>query len=183
MPTQFLVRWRPTQHQEHQQETFMKLKLAALALAVTTATSGAFAADPHHDGRLGVKVGVLRCDIEGGVGFVIGSSKRADCTFKRSHGGTEHYSGTVGNLGLDIGITNDTVLGWVVFAPGKLRRGALKGSYTGAGAEATIGLGVGANLLVGGFKKGINLQPLSLQAQSGLNIAAGVKSLHLSYSH
>lgn len=163
----------------------MNLKFAALAttltLALAATTTNAFAADGQHDGRLGVKVGVLRCDIEGGVGFIIGSSKRADCTFKRTHGGTEHYTGTVGNLGLDVGITNETVLGWVVFAPGKIRRGALKGSYTGAGAEATLGVGVGANVLVGGFSKGINLQPLSLQAQKGLNVAVGVKSLHLSY--
>jgi Protein of unknown function (DUF992) len=135
---------------------------------------------PAQAGKLGVKVGVLHCDISGGVGFIIGSSKTADCTFKRAGGGTEHYTGTVGNLGLDLGITDETVLGWVVFAPGKVKRGALKGSYTGAGAEATVGLGVGANVLVGGFKRGINLQPLSLQAQTGLSVAAGVKSLHLS---
>ena len=159
----------------------MKLKLATLAPALFLAAATTLALPTAAGNGLGVKVGVLRCDIEGGVGFIIGSSKRADCTFKRSGGGTEHYTGTVGNLGLDVGITNETVLGWVVFAPGKIRRGALKGSYTGAGAEATLGVGIGANVLVGGFSKGINLQPLSLQAQKGLNVAAGVKSLHLSY--
>jgi hypothetical protein len=43
-------------------------------------------------------------------------------------------------------------------------------------------VGLGANVLVGGFKKGINLQPLSVQAQTGLNVAAGVSSLHLRYA-
>lgn len=157
----------------------MNFKLAATATAL--ALSAMLALPATAGNGLGVKVGVFHCDIEGGVGFLIGSSRHADCTFKRSGGGTEHYSGTVGKLGIDVGVTNQTVLGWVVFAPGKVKRGALKGSYTGAGAEATVGLGVGANVLVGGFRKGINLQPLSLQAQTGLNVAAGVQSLHLSY--
>jgi len=159
----------------------MKLKLATLAQALVLGAATTLALPANAGNGLGVKVGVLHCNIGGGVGFIIGSSKSADCTFKRSGGGTEHYSGTVGKLGLDVGITDETVLGWIVFAPGKVKRGALKGSYTGAGAEATVGLGVGANLLVGGFRKGINLQPLSLQAQTGINVAAGVQSLHLSY--
>ena len=72
-------------------------------------------------------------------------------------------------------------MAWAVFAPGKINKGALKGSYTGASAEATVAVGLGANVLVGGFKKGINLQPISFQAQTGLNIAAGVGSLKLRY--
>jgi Protein of unknown function (DUF992) len=99
--------------------------------------------------------------------------------FKRAGGGREHYVGTIGKLGIDIGVTTDTVLGWIVFAPGKLKSGSLKGSYTGASAEATVGLGVGANVLVGGFRQSVNLQPISLQAQTGLNVAAGVASLNL----
>jgi hypothetical protein len=149
----------------------MKKLLASLlvvsAFAVTPAVAG------------GVKVGVLNCRIESGVGFIIGSSKEVECEFKRTGGGREYYNGTIGKLGLDIGVTTDGVLGWIVFAPGKTKRGSLRGSYTGASAEATVGLGVGANVLVGGFKKSINLQPISLQAQTGLNIAAGVASLNL----
>jgi hypothetical protein len=157
----------------------MKLKLAALALAAVTALSSAMTLPAAAGSKHGVKVGVLRCHVEGGVGFIIGSSKDADCVFKRAGGGREHYRGSIGKLGVDIGVTSATELGWIVFAPGKITRGALKGSYTGAGAEATLGLGLGANVLVGGFKRGINLQPISLQAQQGLNIAAGVESLHL----
>lgn len=127
----------------------------------------------------GVKVGVLTCRMEGGVGWIVGSSKDVECTFKRAGGGTERYEGSIGKLGIDIGATNETVLGWAVFAPGKLKKGSLKGSYTGASAEATVGLGLGANVLIGGFRKSINLQPLSLQAQTGLNVAAGVASLNL----
>ncbi len=70
---------------------------------------------------------------------------------------------------------------WAVFAPGKVKKGALEGNYTGASAEATVVAGLGANVLVGGFRKTINLQPVSVQAQSGLNVAAGIASLHLDY--
>ncbi len=80
---------------------------------------------------------------------------------------------------VDIGITDKTKIAWIVFAPGKVGKGALKGYYTGATAEATVGAGLGANVLVGGFKKGINLQPVSIQGQIGLNVAAGIGSLTL----
>ena len=147
---------------------FAALAASTLILGAGTAPAG------------GIKIGVLKCHADRGVGWVIGSSKKVDCVFSPSGGGRdEHYHGSIGKLGLDIGVTDETVLGWVVFAPGKLKRGSLKGSYTGANAEATLGLGVGANVLVGGFKKSINLQPISLQAQTGLNVAAAVASLHL----
>ena len=71
---------------------------------------------------------------------------------------------------------------WAVFAPGRINRGALAGSYGGASAQATIGVGLGANVLVGGFKRTIALQPLSIQGQKGLNIAAGIAGLSLRYA-
>jgi hypothetical protein len=147
------------------------LSVALLALA-------AFA--PTAEANTGIKIGVLSCGIGGGVGYIIGSSKPVDCVFQPAGGGRpEHYSGSIGKLGLDIGVTNQTVMAWAVFAPGKTKKGALRGSYSGVSAEATVIVGLGANVLVGGFNKGINLQPLSVQAQSGLNIAAGVASLRL----
>lgn len=148
---------------------FLALALSTAALAF--AASGAQAA--------GVKIGVLTCDVAGGAGWVIGSSKDVDCVFKGTRGRVEHYDGTIGKLGVDIGVTGDTRVAWVVFAPGKMKSGSLKGSYNGASAEATVGLGLGANVLVGGFRQSINLQPVSVQAQTGLNVAAGVASLHL----
>jgi Protein of unknown function (DUF992) len=152
------------------------LTTALIATAMTFAASQAMAG--------GIKVGVLKCHIDGGAGFIIGSSKDVDCVFNPSgKRPDEHYTGTIGKLGIDIGVTHESYLAWLVFAPGKLKSGALKGSYTGASAEATLGLGIGANALIGGFRKGINLQPLSLQAQSGLNVAAGIASLHLRKAH
>jgi len=135
------------------------------------------------DARSGVKIGVLSCEVDGGVGFIIGSSKGVDCVYQPASGArAEHYSGSIGKLGIDIGFTDRAVLAWAVFAPGKVNKGALKGSYTGASAEATVVVGLGANVLVGGFEKGINLQPISIQGQTGLNVAAGVSSLKLRYA-
>lgn len=128
----------------------------------------------------GVKVGMLTCNVKGGVGYIIGSSKKVNCVYKPAGGGkAEEYKGRIGKLGVDIGVTGQSVVAWVVFAPGKVNKGALKGSYSGVSAEATVVGGLGANVLVGGFRKGINLQPVSIQAQTGLNVAAGIGSLHL----
>ena len=147
--------------------------LIALGLAVPAAEAGT-----------GVKVGMLSCGIEGGIGYIIGSSKGIDCVYQPAGGGRpEHYTGHIDKLGVDIGVTGHTVVAWAVFAPGKTKRGALKGGYGGATAEATVIVGLGANVLVGGFNKTINLQPVSVQAQTGLNVAAGIASLHLDFVH
>ncbi|MGH6820291.1 MAG: DUF992 domain-containing protein [Methylocella sp.] len=145
--------------------------LAALALTIVTAEAGS-----------GVKVGLLSCSIEGGVGFIIGSSKDVDCVYQPAGGGdAEHYQGSIDKLGIDIGVTGRTVVAWAVFAPGEIKPGALEGSYGGASAEVTVVAGLGANVLVGGSDKAINLQPVSVQAQTGLNIAAGMAGLRLDY--
>ncbi|MEP6827715.1 MAG: DUF992 domain-containing protein [Aestuariivirga sp.] len=149
----------------------MKSLLAAAALAGLLAT----AAQAAHSG---VKVGVLQCTVAPGVGLILGSSKGVSCTFK-GNGRTENYHGSTGKLGVDIGFTNKSYLSWVVFAPGEIHRGALAGSYVGASAQATVIAGLGANVLVGGWSDSINLQPLSVQGQTGLNVAAGLASLNL----
>lgn len=145
--------------------------LIALGLTITAAQA-----------REGVKIGVLSCEIEGGVGFIIGSSKGIDCVYQPSGGGRrEHYQGSIDKLGIDIGVTDRAAVVWAVFAPGKIKRGALEGSYGGASAQVTVVGGLGANVLIGGFEKSINLQPVSIQAQTGLNIAAGIAGLSLDY--
>jgi Protein of unknown function (DUF992) len=156
-----------------EKESLMRKILSISLLSLALVASAA-------EAKSGVKVGILSCHVAGGAGFIIGSSKGVDCIYDPASGARrEHYSGSIGKLGIDIGVTNQATLEWVVFAPGKINKGALRGTYTGASAEATVVVGLGANVLVGGFKKGINLQPLSVQGQTGLNIAAGVASLKL----
>lgn len=149
------------------------------AIAAAALISLGLAASPGLAASKGVKIGVLTCEVDGGVGMVIGSSKGMDCVFEGTIGSRERYTGSIDKLGLDIGITRKTVIAWAVFAPGKLKAGALAGRYAGASAEATVAVGLGANVLVGGSNKSIALQPLSVQAQTGLNFAAGVVKLQL----
>ncbi|MFO1123724.1 MAG: DUF992 domain-containing protein [Hyphomicrobiales bacterium] len=157
----------------------MKKTIAAALAAISLLTLPALAADADQPRKSGIKVGILTCRVDSGVGWIIGSSKAVACVFKNNNGRKERYVGRIGKLGVDIGITNQSSIAWAVFAPGRLKPGSLKGSYTGASAEATIAVGLGANVLIGGFRKSINLQPLSLQAQTGLNVAAGIASLNL----
>jgi hypothetical protein len=129
----------------------------------------------------GVRVGTLSCNVASGWGFVFGSSKALRCVFSPGPGGyPEHYYGHINKFGIDIGYTQGGVLVWAVFAPGaNIGRGALAGTYAGATASATVGVGVGANVLVGGSNRAISLQPLSVEGNTGLNVAAGIGSITL----
>jgi hypothetical protein len=147
--------------------------ILAAAMAVATLTI----AEAQAQAR--VEVGVLTCTVRAGTGFIVGSTKELRCRFNRP-GRDEFYHGTISKFGLDIGATKQTAIAWAVLAPtARLRPGSLNGTYGGVSAEATVGLGVGANALIGGSSRNIILQPLSVQAQQGLNIAAGVAALQL----
>ena len=90
------------------------------------------------------------------------------------------YIATIRKVGLDLGITQESALAWGVFAPvARLGPGDLSGNYVGAQGSATLGVGVGGNVLVGGSANSIALQPLSVQGQVGVSIAAGLESLEL----
>ncbi|HSM18895.1 MAG TPA: DUF992 domain-containing protein [Hyphomicrobiales bacterium] len=154
----------------------MKKLIAAAALAVL---AGA-AAMPAANAASRVEVGVLNCDVSGGVGFVFGSSKSLACTFRHVDGHTEVYTGEINKWGIDIGRTRGGTIVWGVFAPSReVPPGGLEGRYAGVSAEATAGVGLGANALIGGFDKSVALQPFSVQAQEGLNFAAGIAGLQL----
>ena len=157
----------------------MRRRLAAITLVAISASIVPGAAAPKANATLGV----LDCTVEGGTGFIIGSQKNLGCTFTSANKkvAPETYVGVIKKFGLDVGGTKKTVLRWRVLAPtgDVYAHGVLAGNYTGVSAEATVGVGGGANLLVGGSSKSFTLQPLSLQAQSGLNVAAGVTSFEL----
>ncbi|MEO4001669.1 DUF992 domain-containing protein [Mesorhizobium sp. CAU 1732] len=131
----------------------------------------------------GTELGVLDCVIEGGTGFIVGSSKDLNCTFTSADStlAPEAYLGVVNKFGLDIGTTGDQLMQWLVLAPtaNAYVPGVLAGDYVGASAEATAGVGVGANVLIGGSDRTISLQPISVQAQTGLNLALGVTEFKL----
>lgn len=159
---------------EKAMKTYCLTLVSAAVVAVLGAASGANAAPA------GVKVGDLTCNVSSGFGFIFGSSKDLHCTYRPSGHPREHYVGTVNKYGVDIGYTEGGILVWGVFAPtSDLAPGALSGTYAGATADATIGVGLGANVLIGGLKKSIALQPLSIEGNKGLNVAAGIGSITL----
>ena len=126
------------------------------------------------------KVGTLSCDISGGIGLIITSKKDLTCMFTPSQPGPkEVYVGSITKFGLDLGATAGGEMVWAVYAPSTRKFGALAGNYGGATAEATVGAGLGANVLVGGSDRTVALQPVSVQGQAGLNVAAGVADLQL----
>jgi len=147
--------------------------------AAIAATASMMAASPlEAQGR--VQVGSLACSISSGVGLVVGSQRNVNCAFKYSANEPEEaYTGVLTRIGLDIGITTGGAIIWAVFAGTNRYAGMLTGTYVGASAEASIAAGLGANVLVGGSNNTVALQPLSVQGQLGLNVAAGIGSLEL----
>ena len=112
--------------------------------------------------------------------MVVGSQRNVNCNFQPADNGPpEAYTGTMTKIGLDIGVTSGSAIIWSVFAGTNRYVGMLSGTYTGAQAEATVGAGVGANVLIGGSGRSVALQPVSVQGQLGLNVAAGIGSLEL----
>jgi len=127
-----------------------------------------------------VKAGTLTCDISAGVGLIIASQKEVQCLFTPAEPGPrEVYVGVIRKFGVDIGATAGGEMVWSVYAPTTGRIATLTGSYAGVSGEATVGAGVGANVLVGGSNRTVALQPVSVQGQAGLNVAAGVTDLEL----
>ncbi len=150
------------------------------ALIASMAVAGALAVPVIAQQATPAKVGALNCDISAGIGLIVASKKQVTCLFTPSNGDPkEVYVGSINKFGLDIGATSGGQMVWAVFAPTSVKVGALTGSYVGATAEATVGAGLGANVLVGGSDRTISLQPISVQGQTGLNLAAGVADLQL----
>ncbi len=148
-------------------------------LAMLSAFTMAFAA-PAFAQAQPARVGGLTCDTSARVGLVLGSRQHLRCVFRSNAGGQYTYTGTITRLGLDVGITGGGRLFWGVFAPtSHVGQGALRGNYVGASGNAALGVGLGANVLIGGSHRTISLQPLSVEGQVGVNLAAGVARLTL----
>ena len=129
-----------------------------------------------------VRVGVMTCGMDSGFGYVLGSSRDLHCTFVPAAGAPEHYAGTIAKFGVDIGYVQNAVIVWTVVAPTvALPPGSLTGTYGGATASVTAGVGIGANVLMGGSSQTISLQPVSVQVGTGLNVAGGFASMSLNF--
>ena len=154
--------------------SFISAGIAAIALAAPAV--GAYAQQPIQR----VQVGVLECRGGASVGFIVGSVTNLGCVLRIEGVPEDRYVATIRKVGLDLGITQETALAWGVYAPTtRLGPGDLAGNYAGAQGSASVGVGLGGNVLVGGSDNSIALQPLSVQGQVGLNVAAGLESLEL----
>ena len=147
------------------------LSIAIVALVVPVASASALPP---------VRAGILQCQGGQNVGFVVGSVTSLECVFQSEGRRPEPYIATLRRFGVDLGITDQTRLTWAVNAPtGRVGRGNLAGNYGGVGANASVGIGGGGNFLVGGPQNSYALQPISVQGQTGLNVAAGVADIEL----
>jgi hypothetical protein len=146
------------------------------AILMVTSFAGVNAQQPMQR----VQVGILECRGGASIGFIVGSVTNLGCVLRVDGMPEDRYVATIRKIGVDLGITEETALAWGVYAPvARLGPGDLSGNYAGAQGSATIGVGAGGNVLVGGSSNSVALQPLSLQGQVGLSVAAGLESLEL----
>src|SRR3954470_7535319 len=151
-----------------------RLSTSGIAIAALMASIASASALPS------ARAGILQCQGGQNVGFVVGSVTSLECVFQSEGRRPEPYIATVRRIGVDLGFTQQTQFSWAVNAPNsRLGRGELAGNYGGVGANASIGIGGGSNFLVGGRANSVALQPISVQGQTGLNVAAGIGSLEL----
>jgi len=153
------------------------VKSAALGMLLLASILPASA----QESTLRTQVGALECSLAPRVGLIVGSHRRMTCRFRpNNHGPVEVYSGSITRIGLDVGISAGGRMVWGVIArTGRYTPRALAGKYVGASGDIALGLGVGANVLVGGFHNSIALQPLSVEGSVGINLALGVAGLRL----
>lgn len=150
----------------------------ALPQPVAAQTQAAAAAAPSRTD--GIRVGMLRCDAAGDVAFVVGSTRALVCDFSTPQGAHERYVGEIDRFGVDLGFRQSAVMIWAVLAQGPdIRPGSLAGTYGGVSAEAAFVGGAGVNVLTGGSTRSISLQPVSIEGEVGLNLAAGITTMTL----
>jgi len=153
----------------------------ALARAILLTALSICLAGSNAQAQSKAAVGNLTCTGGAGIGLILGSKKTYRCSFKPIDGGAvQSYSATVTKIGVDIGITGNSVIVWSVLAAGpQVRQGFLAGEYAGVAADVAIGVGGGAKVLVGGSSKSVVLQPLSIQGQTGVNLAVGISGMKI----
>lgn len=129
------------------------------------------------------ELGLLDCKVEGGSGFVFGSTKDLACTFHPASENlpNEVYTGSIEKFGIDLGRSDGSVIKWVVLAPTEQDyvSGALAGKYGGVTASASAGVGLGANAMLGGSNETFALQPFSISGETGINLAVAVSRMNL----
>ena len=154
----------------------MNPKALALCATLVALTGSASAQTPSW-----TQTGMLSCKLNPSIGFIIGGHQSMECRFVPSMPGPpQFYEGALNTVGIDIGIIGGGALAWGVLAPtAGVPAGALAGTYVGASGDVALGLGVGANVMVGGSNRSFALQPLSVEGSVALNVTLGLSALQL----
>ena len=151
------------------------IRIAVLAALIFAAPASA------QTPKTWTQVGMLTCKLNPSIGFIIAGHQSMECRYVPSEGGPpQAYEGALNTVGIDIGVSAGGVLGWAVLAPtGGIPAGSLAGEYVGASGDVGIGIGAGANVLIGGSARTFALQPISLEGSIAVNVALGVSGLKL----
>jgi hypothetical protein len=153
------------------------MKNTTLAALLVTAAG---AAVPVAATAADLEVGILTCQLTGGKSFVVYSTENFECIFNPTKGDNEAYEAKIKEVGIDLEIKEGQKLIWSVIAPSfEESPGALAGTYVGASASASVSVGVGGKVLVGGSKDSFTLQPLSVAGSEGFGADVGVQSFEL----
>jgi len=158
------------------------MRIRRLLLSIVVLMASTLLIPANANAQSWTQVGGLNCKLAPSIGLIIVSEQKMTCDFTPNQPGwpVQRYAGSMTNIGVDLGAIAGGVLGWAVFAPTKGPAfGGLAGTYVGASGEATLGVGAGANVLIGGSGRSVALQPLSLQGTVGLNVQLGVAGLEL----
>ncbi|MDE1994126.1 MAG: DUF992 domain-containing protein [Rhizobiaceae bacterium] len=149
--------------------------LSNLSAAIVLTIAGSTAALAEQ-----IKVGQLDCDLSAGLGAIIGSQQEVNCLFTPSvPGPSKTYVGKITQFGFDIGKIEKSRMIWLVYSTTGRKDGGVEGTYRGVSADASVDVGLGANVLVGGDHGSLSLQPISVETEDGFNIAVGVAEMKL----
>lgn len=163
-------------------------RLSTAALAVTLALTAGACMQQQNAQQLNITnsnsriyIGALSCNIAGGTGYVLGSSKSMECVFVGRDGASAEYSGTINKVGIDIGYTKAVHTIWRVYSLGSDRKpDQIAGTY--AGEQSTVvaaGSQAGGNWLYGGPNAEIGMVASGVTKDAGYNLATGVAEMTL----
>jgi len=166
------------------------MRLLTTALSITLLAGTAMAGEQTSPkevapGSAGIELGYLECDLKAESGSVVRSELAYDCTFDPAGDAPAagYYAATADKVGLDLSKTEQETMRWLVVSAtdDAVEPGALAGHYAGLSADASVSVGGGAKVLVGGFEDSITLQPVSLSTQKGYGVSLAVESMELTY--
>jgi hypothetical protein len=166
----------------------MKTFAMAAATAALALTAGACTMQQSTPQQLNttnansrIYIGALTCNIAGGTGYVLGSSKSMECVFLGKDGvSSAQYTGTINKVGIDIGYTKAVHTVWRVYSLGSVQAAtALSGTYVGEQGTVAAGGQAGGNWLYGGPNAEIGMIASGIVQEAGYNLAMGIGEMSL----